>query len=187
MFYGFLKLLVIILTVDVCLYVVVTATLSLERFLLNKLKLFNQTKYLNCQYHYQMQVDGQFNRYTTSLYEADRYWTIVFSPNVGTLCIGGKHKKQSVYITVFHFHRLLKNKHFIFTKQSNPVCKLSRKNRIGLPLQLIENQLKMLFICDLFRLSSVGCISSNKYLSDIKGSEYEGFGVATRTILNHEF
>ena len=48
--------------------------------------------------HYHMQIDGQFNEYNCSLYEADAYSNIVFSPNVGTLCIAGMNKKQSVYI-----------------------------------------------------------------------------------------
>ena len=48
--------------------------------------------------HYQMDNNGQFNQYLSSLYEADKYSTIVYSPNVGTICIAGTSKKQSVYI-----------------------------------------------------------------------------------------
>ena len=77
-----------------------------------------------------MQVDGQFNQYTSSLYEGDKYSTIVFSPNVGTLCIGGDKKKQSVYI---------------ITQKSNWAT----------------------------------VTNSNKFLSDIKGPEDNGFSVAT--------
>lgn len=48
--------------------------------------------------HYQMTLNGEFNQYLDSLYVADKYSTIVYSDNVGTLCIGGYHKKQNVYI-----------------------------------------------------------------------------------------
>ena len=49
-----------------------------------------------------MQLDGEFNEYNSSLYEADQFSRIVFSPNVGTLCIGGIAKNQSVYKTALY-------------------------------------------------------------------------------------
>ena len=55
-----------------------------------------------------MQIDGQFKEYTSSLYEANSNYSIVFSPNVGTLSIGGwrvddDFVEPSVYKIDFYF------------------------------------------------------------------------------------
>ena len=50
---------------------------------------------------FHLQLDdstGKFTQYQNSFYTADLYSTIVYSENVGTICIGGKNGGQNVYI-----------------------------------------------------------------------------------------
>jgi len=48
--------------------------------------------------HYFMDITGAFTRSSQTLFTADAYSTMVYSENVGTICIGGLYGKQNVYI-----------------------------------------------------------------------------------------
>ena len=48
--------------------------------------------------HYFMDITGYFTRSSQTLFTADAYSTLVYSENVGTICIGGLYGKQNVYI-----------------------------------------------------------------------------------------
>lgn len=85
--------------------------------------------------HYFMNMAGSFTKYPQTLYTADAYSTLVFSENVGTICIGGLYGRQNVYIvtqnpswpTVSYSQKFLTNiqgneyKYFGVTSNENSV------------------------------------------------------------------
>jgi len=49
-------------------------------------------------HHYQMNNEGKFQQIYDTMYEADAFGSIVYTPNVGTIVIGGQNKGQKTYI-----------------------------------------------------------------------------------------